>query len=51
MNPGQVSWLDHCMPTHDGYNIIDSMLIDYQLSFRDHIPLVLSLGLDKRPSF
>ena len=50
MNPGQVSWLDHCISTQDGHNIINNMLIDYELSFRDHIPLVLSLSLDKLPS-
>ena len=50
MNPGQVSWLDHCISTQDGHNIINSMLIDYQLSCRDHIPLVLVLGLDKLPT-
>ena len=50
MNPGQVSWLDHCVSTQDGHNIINSMLVDYQLSCRDHIPIVLVLSLDKLPS-
>ena len=50
MNPGQVSWLDYCVSTQDGHNIINSMHIDYQLSCRDHIPLVVVLGLDKLPA-
>ena len=50
MNPGQVSWLDHCVSTQDGHNIINDMQIEYQLSCRDHIPLTLILGLDKLPS-
>ena len=50
MNPGQLSWLDHCVSTQDGHNIINSMHIDYQLSCRDHIPLVVVLGLDKLPA-
>ena len=50
MNPGTVSWLDHCISTQDGHNVINSMQIEYHLSCRDHIPLVLSLGLDKLPS-
>ena len=50
MNPGKVSWLDHCISTQDGHHVINSMQIEYHLSCRDHIPLVLSLGLDKLPS-
>ena len=49
MNPGQVSWLDHCVSTQDGHNIINNMRIDYQLACRDHIPLEVELGLDKIP--
>ena len=50
MNPGQVSWLDHCVSTQDGHNIINSIQIDYKLSCRDHIPLILTLGLGKLPT-
>ena len=32
MNPGQVSWLDHCVSTQDGHNIINSIQIDYKIS-------------------
>ena len=50
MNPGQVSWLDHCVSTQDGHNIINDIQIEYPLSCRDHIPLTIVLGLDKLPS-
>ena len=50
MRLGVTSWLDHCISTQDGHNIINSMYIDYNLSFRDHIPLVMNLNLDKLPS-
>ena len=50
MRPGETSWLDHCVSTQDGHNIINDMHIDYQLSCRDHIPIVINLGLDKLPS-
>ena len=50
MRPGETSWLDHCVSTQDGHNIIDKLYVDYQKSCRDHIPLVMELGLDKLPS-
>ena len=50
MRPGETSWLDHCVSTQDGHNIISNMHIEYQLSCRDHIPFVMNLGLDKLPS-
>ena len=43
-------WLDHCISTQDGHNIINNMYIDYDLSIRDHIPLVMNLNLDQLPS-
>ena len=50
MRLGVTSWLDHCVSTQDGHNIISNMYIDYELSFRDHIPLVMKLNLDQLPS-
>ena len=50
MRPGETSWLDHCVSTQDGHNIINNLYVDYQKSCRDHIPLVMELGLDKLPS-
>ena len=50
MRLGVTSWLDHCLSTQDGHNIISNMYIDYELSIRDHIPLVMKLNLDQLPS-
>ena len=50
MRLGVTSWLDHCISTQDGHNIINNMYIDYDLSIRDHIPLVMNLNLDQLPS-
>ena len=49
MRPGETSWLNHCVSTQDGHNIIDNLYVDYQKSCRDHIPIVMELGLDKLP--
>ena len=49
MRPGETSWLDHCISTQDGHNIINSMDVKYNLSCRDHIPLVMNLSLEKLP--
>ena len=49
MRPGETSWLDHCISTQDGHDIINSIHIKYNLSCRDHIPVVMNLGLDKLP--
>ena len=50
MRLGETSWLDHCISTQDGHSVINDMYIDYKLSCRDHIPLVMKLGLDKLPA-
>ena len=50
MRIGETSWLDHCISTQDGHSIINDMFVDYNLSCRDHIPLVINLDLDKLPS-
>ena len=50
MRLGVTSWLDHCLSTQDGHNVISNMYIDYELSIRDHIPLVMKLNLDQLPS-
>ncbi|CAL4238834.1 unnamed protein product, partial [Meganyctiphanes norvegica] len=49
MRLGETSWLDHCVSTQDGHNIINKMYVNYNISFRDHIPVVMSLGLDRLP--
>ena len=50
MRVGVTSWLDHCVSSRDGHNLIENMYIDYNLSFRDHIPLVMKLNLAQLPS-
>ena len=47
MKPGETSWLDHCVSTQDGHNVVNNMYIEYPLSCRDHIPLVMNLSIDK----
>ena len=49
MRLGVTSWLDHCVSSQDGHNAINNMYIDYNLSCRDHIPLVIKLNLDMLP--
>ena len=49
MRPGETSWLDHCISSQDGHSIINNMYINYPLSCRDHIPVVMNLGIDKLP--
>ena len=41
--------MDHCVSTQDGHSISKKLEVRYDLSFRDHIPLVVELGLDKLP--
>ena len=50
MRIGETSWLDHCISTQDGHNIISDMYIEYSLVCRDYIPLVIKLSLDKLPA-
>ena len=49
-NPGETSWLDHCISTQDGHNVINNMYVKYNLSCRDHIPLEMNLSLDRLPT-
>ena len=49
-NPGETSWLDHCISTQDGHNVIRNMNVKYNLSCRDHIPIEMNLGLDRLPT-
>ena len=35
------SWLDHCLSTSDGHNLITAMHVQYGTSCRDHIPLIV----------
>ena len=47
MRLGETSWLDSRISMQDGHSVIHYMYIDYNLSCRDHIPLVMNFVLDK----
>ena len=49
MRLGETSWLDHCVSTQDGHNIILNMKVGYHLAFRDHLPVFMELDLCKLP--
>ena len=50
MKPGETSWIDHCVSTQDGHNIINDMCVRYDLTCRDHIPLIMNLDIDRLPT-
>ena len=50
MRPGETSWIDHCISTQDGHEIINDMCVRYDLTCRDHIPLIMNIGLNKLPT-
>ena len=39
------SWLDHCLSTSDGHNLITAMHVQYGTSCRDHIPLIVDISM------
>ena len=39
------SWLDHCISTSDGNEIINSISIDYSINNADHLPVCIDLAL------
>ena len=43
------SWLDHCISTSDGDEIINSISIDYSLNNADHLPVCIDLALQRIP--
>ena len=43
------SWLDHCISTSDGDEIINSISIDYSLNNADHLPVYIDLALQRIP--
>ena len=50
MRPGDTSWLDHCISSQDGHNIIKDMYVDYKLSCRDCRPMFMDLDLGRLPT-
>ena len=43
------SWLDHCLSTSDGHNLITAMQVQYGTSCRDHIPLIVDISIESVP--
>ena len=43
------SWLDHCISTSDGNEIINSISIDYSINNADHLPMCIDLALQRIP--
>ena len=43
------SWLDHCLSTSDGHNLITGMHVQYGTSCRDHIPLIVDISIESVP--
>ena len=43
------SWLDHCLSTSDGHNLITAMHVQYGTSCRDHIPLIVDISIESVP--
>ena len=46
MRPGETPWIDHCISTQGDHVIINDMYVRYDLTCRDHIPLIINIGLD-----
>ena len=40
------SWLDHCLSTSDGRILITTMHVQYSISCRDHIPLIVDISIE-----
>ena len=43
------SWLDHCLSSKDGHNLITNMKVQYHTSCCDHIPLTLDISTECIP--
>ena len=43
------SWLDHCLSSKDGHNLITNMKVQYHTSCGDHIPLTLDISTECIP--
>ena len=41
------SWLDHCISTSDGNEIINSICIYYSINNADHLPMCIDLALQR----
>lgn len=43
---GTTSWLDHCIATEAGLNIVDSIYISNDVYYSDHFPLIINCNID-----
>ena len=43
------SWLDHCVSTSDGHNVIQSIDVLYSFCTSDHIPICIDVSLELVP--
>ena len=43
------SWLDHCLSTSDGHNLITAVHVQYGTSCRDHIPVIVDISIESVP--
>ena len=43
------SWLDHCVSTSDGHNVIQSIDVLYSVCTSDHIPICIDVSLELVP--
>ena len=43
------SWLDHCVSTSDGHNVIQSIYVLYSVCTSDHIPICIDVSLELVP--
>ena len=50
MRQGETSWLDHCISTQDGHNIISNVTIEYNLACSDHLPISVLFNINKLPT-
>lgn len=47
---GTYSWLDHVVSSQDFHSIISNIVIEYEISDEDHIPVTLAFRTDLLPS-
>lgn len=46
---GTQSWLDHCISTEDGHNMLENMTVLYENIMSDHLLLAFGLNLEFAP--
>ena len=46
---GSHSWLDHCISSEDGHNMIENMYVLYENIMSDHIPFAFTVNIECAP--